>query len=232
MNGIFPSLQFKNFEATHINESSNLTPKSLLLAKFTFNPDINSNHLRITFTHHKFSTHASPTKRVSSAYCRCDTATPEFFITKGLKKPRATALFIRSPSPSTTKRKRKSANGSPCFKPLAIFTSLVGLPLTSTERLPAQTHAFIQSIHLSVNPNLFIIYTKNFQLTESYAFLKSTLKIIHFTFVRFAKSTTSLITSTPSTSKRPFMNADWFLDISLSITNPSPDLIIIIRSCF
>jgi hypothetical protein len=28
------------------------------------------------------------------------------------------------------------------------------------------------------------------------------------------------------------MNADWFLDISLSITNPSPDLIIIIRSCF
>jgi hypothetical protein len=45
-------------------------PNNLLLKKFTLSPEISSNHLKIAFIAHRFSTQASPIKRVSSAYWR------------------------------------------------------------------------------------------------------------------------------------------------------------------
>ncbi|MCI73174.1 hypothetical protein A2U01_0094438, partial [Trifolium medium] len=60
-----------------MNALSTFTPNNLLLEKLTLRPEISSNHLNIAFIDQRFSTQASPIKRVSSAYWRCETTTSE-----------------------------------------------------------------------------------------------------------------------------------------------------------
>ncbi|MCI28577.1 hypothetical protein A2U01_0049778, partial [Trifolium medium] len=91
---------------------------------------------------------------VSSAYCKCEMETSPSFTTNGLKNPNSTALVIREPSPSTTNKNKNGAKGSPCFSPLLMLTSCVGLPLINTEKFPANTQAFIQHIHFLPKLNL------------------------------------------------------------------------------
>jgi hypothetical protein len=102
---------------------------------------------------HKFSIVASPIHKVSSAYWRIEIGNLSLPTSKALKHPHSTADLISAPKPSATIRKRRGASGSPCFKPLLIFISSVGHPLTNTDMLPEQIHALIHSLHFNPNPN-------------------------------------------------------------------------------
>jgi len=94
-----------------------------------------------------------------------------------------------------------------------MLISSVGLPFTRINILPPHAQTFILFTQTSHIPTLLIIYTKNPQSTESYAFSKSTLRTKHSRFNFFAKFTTSLTTSTLSTKCRPFTKADREVDM-------------------
>ena len=59
--------------------------------------------------------------------------------------------------PSTTKRRKKGAIGSPCLNPLDGLNFVVALLLTSTNTDDDSRHSFTHPIHLSSNPSLVII---------------------------------------------------------------------------
>lgn len=142
------------------------TPPSLLLKKFTFNPDMSSKHLNILFMTSTFWVEGSPMKRVSSANWRSETST-SLPILKPLNKFLRIACLIMPFRPSATIKKRNGAKGSPCLKPLCIGNSSVGLPLTKTEIVADCKHPRIHPIHLSQNPSRCNMYSKKFQFTES-----------------------------------------------------------------
>lgn len=79
----------------------------------------------------------------------------------------------------------------------------------------------IQDLHFSLNSNMIIISSRKFQLIESYAFLKSTLRMRQTLIVLLAKATTSLTSTIPSTNIIPLPKVKWLWDRSLYIINLS-----------
>jgi hypothetical protein len=69
-------------------------------------PDTSSNHLSTAFIAQRFSTQASPIKRISSAYYNKETLISEL-TWKPLKNPKETALLDNAVNPSATRRELK-----------------------------------------------------------------------------------------------------------------------------
>jgi hypothetical protein len=118
LNGILSRRQLRKVDAEAINSEETFTPNNPLLKKFTLRPEAISNPLRIAFKAQRFEIDASPIHNVSSAYCKCEMTTSPLPKEKPLKIPKSTALRITPLKPSTTSKKRKGANGSPCLSPL------------------------------------------------------------------------------------------------------------------
>lgn len=113
---------------------------------------------------------------------------------------------------------RKRDKGSPYRRPLLGLNSSVGDPLTMTEHLEDWRHSRIQPLHLTPKPNSFIIDKRQPQLTESYAFWKSSLRTTPFFLLTFHQSTISLAIKTPSSMFLPPKNANCASPITLGTT--------------
>jgi len=70
-------------------------------------PDPISKPLKIAFNIQRLSTVGSPIQKVSSAYCMWEIVNPPLFTSKPLNKFLLTALFIKPPKPSATKKKKE-----------------------------------------------------------------------------------------------------------------------------
>jgi hypothetical protein len=114
-----PILQLRKVEARVIKSWETFIPIRLLFQKFTLKPETRSKPLiRTAFKDQRLSTEASPMQNVSSAYWRWEIESPPLQKLKPLNMSSSPALLIAPPKPSATNKKRKGANGSPCFKPL------------------------------------------------------------------------------------------------------------------
>lgn len=81
--------------------------------------------------------------------------------------------------PPSPKGIKKEVRDPPCFNPLWILISSVGLSFTRMNIFPQKTQVFIYTTHFQHNSTLPIIYSKKLQSIESYVFSKFTFKIKH-----------------------------------------------------
>lgn len=105
-----------------------ILPK-LFLWKFILNPKTNSNNLKITLMVRIFLIFVSPTKIMSSTYCKRHTSHSYLSIKYPLNKFFPFACLIKPFNPSTVTKKGNEAKGSPCGSPLWHLNSCVGFHL-------------------------------------------------------------------------------------------------------
>lgn len=108
--------------------------------------------------------------------------------------------------------KRKGDNESPCRNPFSVEKSKVGAPLTNIETEAVKMQPIIQDHHFPLKFICSRIESRNFQLMQLNALVKSTLKSNSFCLAETADATVSFAIKTPSRICRPLTNADWFSD--------------------
>ena len=76
-------------------------------------------------------------------------------------------LLISPFNPSVQSKNKKGESGSPCLIPREGCIKPHGSPITRTEYETIFTHPIIKFIHLSLNPNFLMSYSRKFQSTRS-----------------------------------------------------------------
>ena len=139
---------------------------TLLLWKFTFKPEPTSKLRKITLITKIHLYFCWQKNTISSANCSSFTSTPLIPTFTPSNIPIVEAFLTNPAKPSPTIKNKKEVKGFPCLSPLFSLNSLVGLPLIIIDTVVELRQVLIQLIHLHWNPNLFIIYSKNFHSTE------------------------------------------------------------------
>lgn len=141
-----------------------------------------------------------------------------FPTTVGSRISVSTALEIKRLSPSAAMRNKKGDRESPCQRPLSSLKSLVGAYIHEYRGWCRRHTLFHPLPPFSVEVHLHHHFLKIVPINSSYAFSKSTLKKIFWSFFFFASSIISLRTTIPSKFCLPRKKADWFSNIIRSNT--------------